>query len=181
MQEKEDSGVEGKPKMRFWLEKPAEEQKELTTSTQSAASSSSSSSASAPSAPSSARQYALLSENDMLQPLDAYPIAPLSRVLVDKLLPSGHYSRSSEPASFRNFSIGDKLDAKDTIQKSVAHTPYTDVQPLRLDLLCSLCSRLVLISLSLSLPLSLLPSCVVQVVRVECTRCEGWESVYSLQ
>ena len=66
---------------------------------------------------SSARQYVLLSENDMMQPLDAYPITPLSRVLVDKLLPSGHYSRSTEPASFRQFSIGDKLDAKDTIQK----------------------------------------------------------------
>lgn len=145
--------------MRFWLEKPADEQKDSTAtaatpSTSSSsyiadpyrsassmlkggegpltenssaydlsshaaanAASSSSSSSSAPSSSSFARQYALLSENDMLQPLDAYPISPLSRVLVDKLLPSGHYSRSSEPASFRNFSIGDKLDAKDTIHK----------------------------------------------------------------
>ena len=53
----------------------------------------------------------------MAQPLDAYAIVPLSHVLVDKLLPSGQYSRSSEPPSFRQFSIGDKIDARDTVQK----------------------------------------------------------------
>ena len=73
--------------------------------------------AAASTAPASARQYQLLSESDMAQPLDAYPLVPLSRVLVDKLLPSGQYSRSSEPAAFRQFSIGDKLDARDTVQK----------------------------------------------------------------
>ena len=168
LQEKEDGGTEGKPKMRFWLEKPAEEHKDTSTAStalSSAASSATSSSSSSSyiadpfrsassmlkggegpltenssafdlsshaaatavsssssqqppeSASSSVRQYVLLSENDMMQSVDAYLTAPLSRVLVDKLLPSGHYSRSSEPASFRNFSIGDKLDAKDTIQK----------------------------------------------------------------
>ena len=170
--------MEGKPKMRFWLEKPAEEQKETTASTSTslsssssssshiadpfrtastmlkggegpltenssafdlsahaaatAASSSSSSSSSQPTSPasSSAQQYVLLSENDMMQPLDAYPITPLTRVLVDKLLPSGHYSRSSEPASFRNFSIGDKLDAKDTINKWQANTTHTHTRTL---------------------------------------------------
>ena len=73
--------------------------------------------AAAPTAPASARQYQLLSESDMAQPLDTYPLVPLSRVLVDKLLPSGQYSRSSEPAAFRQFAIGDKLDARDTVQK----------------------------------------------------------------
>ncbi len=86
-------------------------------SSHAAATAASSSSAPSSSPSPSTRQYQLLSENDMLQPLDAYPIVPLSRVLVDKLQPSGQYSRSAEPASFRLFSIGDKLDAKDSVDK----------------------------------------------------------------
>ena len=80
--------------------------------------SSSSSSTSSSSAPVASSRYRLLTSSEMTSTLDSFPLAPLSRVLLDWKKADGAWSREAPPlSSFRNFSVGDTIDALDTIRK----------------------------------------------------------------
>ena len=85
---------------------------------------SSSSSSSPPSAASS--RYRLLTSSETTSTLDSFPLAPLSRVLLDWKKKDGRWSRADPLSTFRQFSVGESIDALDTVRKwSSAHS-HTD-------------------------------------------------------
>ena len=79
-------------------------------------SSASPSSTRASSSPSSS-QYRLLGAREMSTALDSFQLPPLSRVLLDWRHEDGTWSRVSSSRDFREFRVGDSIDALDTIRK----------------------------------------------------------------
>ena len=80
-------------------------------------SSSSSSSSSTRLSSSFSSRYRLLAPREMTAMLDSFPLAPLSRVLLDWRKSDGAWSRVNPSRDFRDFRVGDTIDALDTIRK----------------------------------------------------------------
>ena len=62
-------------------------------------------------------QYQLITKDEMRLTLDSFPLSPLDRVLLDYQRADGTWSRQSAERDFRDFEVGDTLDALDSVQK----------------------------------------------------------------